>query len=118
MSYTESLFEESVETVKPKMKHTAFLMLAVYTSPLFAQGGPKAPKLCSVSGQVVRTDTGEPLKSARISLLEGIPSEKRHTYRAFSDGQGRADGYFSRRTTTSEVYWARATARVFPSGDH
>jgi hypothetical protein len=26
--------------------------------------------------------------------------------------------YFSRSRTTSEVFWARATARVFPSGDH
>ena len=26
--------------------------------------------------------------------------------------------YFSRSRTTSEVFWTRATARAFPSGDH
>src|SRR5437762_7635393 len=42
---------------------------------------------CSISGQVVSAATGEPLRSARISLLE-IDKKDPHTFRAVSDAEG------------------------------
>jgi hypothetical protein len=45
------------------------------------------PKLCTISGRVVKRATGEPLKSARLLLSENVAGEG-HEYAAFTDANG------------------------------
>jgi protocatechuate 3,4-dioxygenase beta subunit len=72
------------------MKRAAFLPLLMTVAALvFSQSPSKVAESCTVSGQVVRADSGEPLKSARLVLIEQAHSEKPHTYKAFSDAEGR-----------------------------
>ncbi|MGE5323067.1 MAG: carboxypeptidase regulatory-like domain-containing protein [Actinomycetota bacterium] len=71
------------------MNATALLpLLTSVAAMLLSQTPATAPQTCTVSGQVVRADSGEPLKSARVVLVENKQSEKPHTYRAVSDGNG------------------------------
>lgn len=46
------------------------------------------PASCTVAGQVVRADTGEALKSARLELFNVAQKAKPRTYRATSDVRG------------------------------
>ncbi len=71
------------------MNQAAFLPLLTMLAALFLpQDAGKTSETCTVSGQVVRADSAEPLKSARVALIENTRSGKPHTYKAFSDNTG------------------------------
>jgi protocatechuate 3,4-dioxygenase beta subunit len=71
------------------MHQIAFVVLMLLAPPFSQEQSPKAPARGSISGQVVRADTGEPLKSVRLQLVGNSPDHKFHSYKALSDAEGR-----------------------------
>jgi uncharacterized GH25 family protein len=72
------------------MRHAKlFATVVILGGALFSQEQqPGSSDLASVSGQVVRADSGNPLKSARVVLIENEGGERAHSYSTFSDENG------------------------------
>jgi protocatechuate 3,4-dioxygenase beta subunit len=74
------------------MKYSLIVLLLAASVAAAQDAGPTPsktpPEPCTISGQVVKKSTGEPLKSARLLLSENAAHE-RHHYTAFTDGSGR-----------------------------
>jgi hypothetical protein len=71
------------------MKSVVLVILALLAVRLGGQPQSTTDNLCSIEGQVVRAVTGEPLKSARLSLVQVAAPDKPRSYKAVSDDKGR-----------------------------
>src|SRR5437867_4410717 len=65
------------------------MILALVILPLDGQQQSTTDNPCSIDGQIVRAVDGEPLKSARLSLVQVETLDKPQSYKAVSDAKGR-----------------------------
>jgi hypothetical protein len=72
------------------MKH-ALIRLAVFviaTGAAVAQNSAVPATSCTVAGRVVKASSGEPLKAARVRLVDSEKRDEQHTYHAVTDAHG------------------------------
>src|SRR5260370_364231 len=70
------------------VKNLAIATTLIFSPLLCAQEITKTPELCTVSGQVLSDATGEPLRSARLVLIQSERSEKPRSFKGISDNKG------------------------------
>jgi hypothetical protein len=62
--------------------------LLITANAALAQNSTTASNTCTVAGRVVKASSGEPLKAARVVLLDSEAQDEQHSYHAVTDANG------------------------------